>query len=236
MIRYGPPRSKNFHHRGPDRILEAMRSVLIVLALFVALPARAQQQADDDEKPASSPPPATQTLTNDTPPAEDAPPPPVERRAHGLHDDGDSPVRLKAGAPAGEGNYAGVSLGGQGLPPHPPKLPLKGPQRMTWPGFQIRDGVPTVFLQTTGAPDYAVSDTPGAIRVTLHGTKIQLRNNKRPLKVGEFGTPITEVSAKPHGKDVVVTIKHKGQASHREHVEPSAGGFQVLVVELPSAK
>jgi hypothetical protein len=211
-----------------------MRSAFIALVLSVALPAAAQQQADDNETPggqkAAEPNPA---LTNDTPPSEDAPPPPVERKSHGLHDNGDSPLRLDGKAPPGEGNYAGVTLGGQGLPPHPPKLPMKGPQRMTWPGFQIRDGVPTVFLQTTGVPDYAIKDTPGAIRVVLHSTKIQLRNNKRPLKVGEFGTAITEVSAVPHGKDVVVTIKHKGQTSHREHVEPSAGGFQMLVVELP---
>jgi hypothetical protein len=216
--------------------LGGLRGVGALALLFAfAQPARAQPaQSEDDEKPGA---PSSETaprpaLNNDTPPTEDSPPPPVERKAHGLHDKGDA-LRLNGNAPAGEGNYAGVSLGGQGLPPHPPKLPLKGQQRMTWPGFQIRDGVPTVFLQTTGAPNYAVADTAGAIRGTLRGTKIQLRNNQRPLKVAEFGTPITEVSAKPHGKDVVVTIKHKGTAAHREHVEPGAGGFQMLVVELP---
>lgn len=153
---------------------------------------------------------------------------------------GDSPIRLNRGRPAGvvqeshaEGAYAGVSLDGQGLPPKAPKLPLsKGPQRLTWPGFQVRDGIPTVFLQTTGTPDYAVSQTSGALLVTLHGTTIKLRNNARPLKVEAFGTDVSEVFAKPHGKDVVVTIRRTGSA-HRERVEASPGGYHLLVVELP---
>ena len=68
---------------------------------------------------------------------------------------------------AAEGRYKGVAPGGQALPPHPPRLPLrKGPQRMTWPGFQVRDGVPTVFLEVTAAPEYRVEDAPGEVVVT----------------------------------------------------------------------
>ena len=157
--------------------------------------------------------------------------PPIDKR-------GDSPLRLHGGKGTvpevhSEGRYAGVSLGGEGLPPKAPKLPLRaGPQRMTWPGFQVRDGVPTVFLQTTGAPNYTITERVGAVIVTLRGTTIKLRNNQRPLKVAEFGTDVTEISAKPHGKDVIVTINRKGDG-HRDRVEPSAGGFQLLVVELP---
>lgn len=140
-------------------------------------------------------------------------------------------VRLDAHAHP-EGEYEGVSIGGERLPPRATKK-ASGPPRMTWPGFQIHDGVPTVFLQTTGAPTYTVTETPGALVVTLHGTKIQLRNNQRPLDVSAFDTTVTEVTAKPHGKDVVVTIRHKNDVIHREHVEPSAGGYQLLLVELP---
>ncbi len=143
-------------------------------------------------------------------------------------------LRMEDRAARVEGAYEGVSIGGEGLPPHPPKLPMSGPQRMTWPGFQIRDGVPTVFLQTTGAPNYAVTESPGVIVVTLRGTKIQLHNNQRPLDVREFKTSVTEVAAKPRGHDVVVTIRHKGDATHHERVESSAGGYQLLLVELPA--
>jgi hypothetical protein len=143
-------------------------------------------------------------------------------------------LRMNDRAAHQEGAYEGVSIGGEGLPPHPPKLPLAGLQRMTWPGFQVRDGVPTVFLQTTGAPNYAVTESPGVIVVTLRGTKILLRNNQRPLDVREFKTTVTEVAAKPHGHDVVVTIRHKGDATHHERVEQSAGGYQLLLIELPA--
>ncbi|MEO6954105.1 MAG: AMIN domain-containing protein [Polyangia bacterium] len=153
---------------------------------------------------------------------------------------GDSPLQLQRRRPTGavqgshtEGTYTGVSLDGQGTPPRASKRPVKkGFQRLTWPGFQVRDGMPTVFLQTTGTPDYTVTQTPGALLVTLHGTTISLRNNSRPLKVAAFGTDVSEVSAKAHGKDVVVTIRRTGTA-HRERVEASAGGYQILVIELP---
>ena len=211
-------------------------------------------QSDDDEKPGSrqkargrstpdeardsDTPPASGNSQPSAAPADDGQPG-VDAPADGAPNDTPSgkPLRMKGKvhpeATHGEGKYAGVSLGGEGLPPKAPKLPLHtGPNRMTWPGFQVRDGVPTVFLQTTSAPNYTVTERVGAVIVTLHGTTIKLRNNERPLKVAEFGTDVTEVAAKPHGKDVIVTITRKGEG-HRERVEPSAGGFQVLVVELP---
>ena len=90
-------------------------------------------------------------------------------------------VTEKGGA---EGNYKGVAPGAQALPPHPPKLPLKkGPQRMTWSGFQVKDGVPTVFLELTSAPEYHVEDAPGEVVVTLKNTVVPLRNNRRALDV-----------------------------------------------------
>jgi hypothetical protein len=218
-----------------------MRVLLIAASLAIVAPAWAEApQADDDERPAAPAQAGEQPPTSDAPTLGEEAPPPVTRSTKQLAREGkvvvhgDAPLNLNGAGANAEGAYAGVSIGGEGLPPHPPKLPVKGPQRMTWPGFQVRDGVPTVFLQTTGTPDYAVHTAPGAILVTLHGTKIQLRNNRRPLKVAEFGTAITEVTAKPHGHDVIVTIKHKGETAHRERVESSAGGFHLLLVELPS--
>ncbi len=137
---------------------------------------------------------------------------------------------------AAGGSYKGVAPGAQALPPHPPKLPIKrGPQRMIWPGFQVKDGVPTVFLEVTSAPEYHVEDAPGAVIVTLKNTVVPLRNNRRALDVTAFDTSVKEVSAQPKGKDVRVTIKTKGgeRPSHHERVEDAAGGFRMLVIELP---
>jgi hypothetical protein len=178
---------------------------IVVIGLVVCAAAWAQQSEDkDDDKPAAG------------------------------DEQGNLNVTEKGGA---EGTYKGVAPGAQALPPHPPKLPVKrGPQRMTWSGFQVKDGVPTVFLELTSAPEYHVEDAPGEVVVTLKNTVVPLRNNRRPLQVGAFDTAVKEVSTQPKGKDVRVTIKTKGgeRPSHHERVEDAAGGFRMLVIELPA--
>jgi hypothetical protein len=134
-----------------------------------------------------------------------------------------------------DGKYQGVAPGGQALPPRAPKLPLKkGPQRMTWSGFQVQNGVPTVFLELTGEPQYSIDDEPGALTVTLHNTVVPLRNNRRALDVNAFDTAVQAVEAVPRGHDVRVTIKTKGtgKPAHHERVREAAGGFRLLVIEL----
>jgi hypothetical protein len=137
-----------------------------------------------------------------------------------------------------EGVYGGVAPGSQNLPPRAPKLPLKkGPHRLTWSGFQVKDGVPTVFLEVTGLPDYHVEQQRGALVVTLRNTVIPVKNNRRPLRVEAFNTAVQTIEAAGRGRDTRVTIHYKDAVSHAvshtERVEPAAGGFQMLVIELP---
>ncbi len=142
-----------------------------------------------------------------------------------------------APTPSPADGYKGVALGGQALPPHPPHLPLKGgPQRVTWSGFQVKDGVPTVFVELTAPPDYTIVDQKGAVVVTLKNTVVPLKNNRRPLRVGAFDTSVTDVETEQKGHDtrVVIHTKGDGAPSHRERVEAAAGGFQLLVIEIPS--
>ncbi len=132
--------------------------------------------------------------------------------------------------------YQGIRLDGPALPPRAPHLPiLHGPQRMTWSGFQIKDGVPTVFVQLTAAPDYAVSVDRGQVVVRLKNTTVKLRNNLRPLDVSDFGTQISSIVSRRAGPDTMVTISTRDAAAptHRERVQAGAGGFQLLVIELP---
>ena len=181
-----------------------MRRFVVLSILVVSAAAWAQSEGDSDDKPAAA---ATEKGN--------------------LNVAGD-----QAGA---EGAYKGVAPGAQALPPHPPKLPLKkGPQRMTWPGFQVKDGVPTVFLEVTAAPEYHVEDAPGSVVVTLKNTVVPLRNNRRALDVTGFATAVKEVSTASKGHDVRVTIKTKGgeRPAHHERVEDAAGGFRMLVIEL----
>ena len=96
--------------------------------------------------------------------------------------------------------------------------------------------MPTVFLEVTSAPEYHVEDAPGEVVVTLKNTVVPLRNNRRALDVRGFETSVKEVSTQPKGHDVRVTIKTKGgdRPPHHERVEDAAGGFRMLVIELPA--
>jgi hypothetical protein len=137
------------------------------------------------------------------------------------------PARLLADSP-----YAGVTLGGAALPPSPP--PAAGPQKLTWLGYQERAGVPTVFFQLTGVPRYRVEERGAALVVTLDGVSPHLRNTLRPLELGAFGGPALRVAPRRRGAGVEVEIRLRAAgAAHRERVEASSGGYQLLVVELP---
>lgn len=194
-----------------------MRRLVLALCLVAAPVAQAQTASDDTE----TPPPASKTPDGKTPEAK-----PIEKGEPNLSLSGDKPLDSK---------YQGVVPGGQALPPRAPKLPLKkGPQRLTWSGFQVQNGVPTVFLETTGEPQYSVADEPGALTVTLRNTVVPLRNNRRALDVNAFDTAVQAVEAAPKGHDVRVTIKTKGttKPAHHERVQEAAGGFRLLVIEL----
>jgi hypothetical protein len=178
----------------------------VVCLLWASLPAFAQSSSDED-----APPPSEKT-----------------------EDKGNLNLTEK---PAAEGSYKGVAPGAHALPPHPPRLPVKsGPQRMTWPGFQVKDGVPTVFLEVTAAPEYHITAAPGEVIITLMNTIVPLRNNRRSLDVTAFDTSVKEVVTQPKGKEVRVIIKTKGadRPPHHERVEDAAGGFRMLVIELPA--
>ncbi len=143
------------------------------------------------------------------------------------------------GPPLKEGHYQGVVLGADHLPPRAPKLPIKsGPPRIVWTGFQIKEGVPTLFIELTGQVPYRVTDTPQGLAVHLDGAKAPLRNNLRPLRAGFFETAITDVEAKQQGKALVLHVKRRGKGvlTHRERWQEAPGGYQLLLVEFPGSQ
>src|SRR5947208_11647534 len=60
-------------------------------------------------------------------------------------DSDDSAEAVKKAPPLSGPVYQGVTVGSDRLPPKTPKPSTKGPSRMTWIGFQVRDNLPTVF-------------------------------------------------------------------------------------------
>jgi hypothetical protein len=165
--------------------------------------------------------PLAGTALADAPPAKGA----------AVDEDDDTHVPQPA-AKSTAGVYHGVQPGGAELPPRAPHLPVKGPARMTWPGFQVRDGVPTVFLELTSPVEWSVAEGAGKLVYTLRSTTIPLANNQRPLRVGEFQTVVKNVETRKKGRDVEVTIQLRRKVAHKEHVTDGAGGFKFLVIEL----
>jgi hypothetical protein len=201
-----------------------------VAVLALASPARGEppgavEQEEDDEKPPTPESPARAPKR--------VPPSTVEKSTAPIST---TPAEDKAAeAERAQAPYQGVAPGADHLPPRAPKLPLKkGPQRLTWSGFQLKDGVPTVFLEVTGAPDYRIVESGGALTVTLKNTVAPLRNNRRALKVEYFKTAVKEVDTAAKGHDLAITIHTDGhdKPTHKERVEPAAGGFQLLVIEI----
>ncbi len=130
--------------------------------------------------------------------------------------------------------YQGVTPGEENLPPRAPKLPVGGPVRMTWPGFQVSEGVPRVFIELTGPIDWSVAESRGQLVYTLKQVVVPLRNNRRPLNVAEFQTAVTHVAVRPQGHNVqlVIRLRERARVAHREHLEGAAGGFKLLMIEL----
>lgn len=128
--------------------------------------------------------------------------------------------------------YRGVRPGASNLPPQAALPAPKGPAQLVWVGFEVRVGVPTVFLELTRPVTWKVVESDGRLVVHLRSVTVPLTNNRRPLLVQEFGTAVREVVARPRGRDVEVTIRLTHEVAHREHLETAAGGYQLLVIEL----
>ncbi len=128
--------------------------------------------------------------------------------------------------------YQGVAPGGAALPPHASRPGASRPAKMLWPGFQVRDGVPTVFVELTAPVEWSVADSGRGLVYTLKDTTIPLRNNTRPLRVAEFGTDVESVDVRKAGRDVRITIATKRKVGHLERTEEAAGGYKLLLVEL----
>jgi hypothetical protein len=145
---------------------------------------------------------------------------------------GDDAIPAAAAGPSLGLTYHGVAPGEEHLPPRPPRLPAKGPTKITWPGFRVQGGVPQVFLELTGPVVWSVAESEGKLVYTLLQTTIPLANNRRPLRVEAFKTAVRDVEARQRGRDVEITIRLKGRVSHKERTEQAAGGYKFLVIEL----
>lgn len=140
--------------------------------------------------------------------------------------DGDAP------APVEDESYVGVRPDPGARNPLPP--PRAAGPHLVWTGFQKAGDAGQVFLQTTGAVDFEVTEARGKrVVLMLRGCGIHLANNQRKLDTRYFGTSVQSVQARRRKKDVevVITLREPGDPAAR--AEPGPDGTRFVVLTFP---
>ncbi len=156
---------------------------------------------------------------------------------------GDKPLDKVFVDPAlgsGGERYVGVAPGPVGKNPLP--SPKADRPSLIWTGFQMSAAGSRVFLQTSGAVTYEVSNRagagkqPGTLSVLLRNCRIHLKNNRRNLDTRYFATPVRSVAARQKSKDVELVISLKEPSSPAPRIEAGPDGTQFVVLDFPPGK
>lgn len=131
------------------------------------------------------------------------------------------------------GYYQGVSTASGNLPPFAPKEIGGETAVLTWTGFERGDNSSRVFIQLSASVQPEVSVEGMRVFVKLPRTSIKIRNNRRSLITKFFKTPVNEVKINRSGKDVLVVLELRWEATPQWRFETGANGYQVLVLEFP---
>ena len=133
------------------------------------------------------------------------------------------------------GYYQGVSVGGGNLPPFAPKEVGGDSAVLTWTGFQRKQASSQVFFQLSASVEPDITVESGRVFIKLPRTAVKIRNNRRSLITKYFKTPINEVKVSRAGKDVLVVLELRWEATPSWRFEVGQNGYQVLIVEFPDA-
>lgn len=134
------------------------------------------------------------------------------------------------------GYYQGVSVGSSNLPPFAPKEIGGDSAVLTWTGFERLQNSSRVFIQLSASVQPDVSVEGLRVFVKLPRTAIKIRNNRRSLITKYFKTPVNEVKISRSGKDVLVVLELRWEATPSWRFETGANGYQVLVLEFPDSQ
>jgi hypothetical protein len=134
------------------------------------------------------------------------------------------------------GYYQGVTLGGGNLPPFAPTEVGGTSAVLTWTGFERTDTSSRVFFQLSAAVEPEISVESGRVFIKLPRTSVKIRNNRRKLITKFFKTPVNEVKVSRTGKDVLVVLELRWEATPTWRFEAGTNGYTVLVLEFPDTQ
>jgi hypothetical protein len=80
---------------------------------------------------------------------------------------------------------------------------------MTYIGFRMRGPVSRVFVRLDGKVRYQTQQDEGRLVLTLVDTRVNVKNNERPLDTSFFDSPVTFVQAIPNraNTDIVIRLR-----------------------------
>lgn len=131
------------------------------------------------------------------------------------------------------GFYQGVSVTGENLPPHVANEMGVMPAVLTWSGFERTDASSRVFFQLSAGVEYELTAQGMLVSVRLPNTSSSVRNNIRRLDTRYFRTPVTTVTMRPRGPDMVISLTLRRDASPEVTMVDGEHGYKVLVLEFP---
>ena len=107
------------------------------------------------------------------------------------------------------------------------------PAVMTWTGFERTQASSRVFFQLSSDVPYEVSSQGNLISLRLPNTSPSVRNNIRRLDTRYFRTPVTEVTMRRSGADMVISISLRREAAPEVAMMEGENGYRILVIEFP---
>ncbi len=132
------------------------------------------------------------------------------------------------------GFYSGVRVSSAGVvPPWAPPEPAQAPPTLTWPGFERGPRSSRVFFQISRETTYSVEREGNLVRVRLSGTRVDVRNNLRPLDLRYHDTPVEKVVVRREGDDAVATVVLRAPAEPTVQTVTAPNGYFLVVLEFP---
>jgi colicin import membrane protein len=89
-----------------------------------------------------------------------------------------------------------------------------GPRVMTYIGFKQKAAGSEVFVRCDGKARYRAEKVGDRLVLELYDTKVNVKNNERPLDTSFFKTSVTKVQAVPAGKNTRVEIDLRESAPY----------------------